>query len=54
MGLAIGIGRIGAILAPLVAGVLVDGGWATPWLYVAFAVPLLLAVLSVQALRIST
>jgi MFS transporter, AAHS family, vanillate permease len=52
MGWAIGIGRLGAILAPIVAGVLVDGGWTTPWLYVAFAVPLLLAVLSVRALEI--
>jgi len=52
MGWAIGIGRIGAILAPVVAGLLVDGGWATPWLYAAFAVPLLLAVLSVRALEI--
>jgi benzoate transport len=52
MGWAIGIGRIGAIVAPVAAGVLVDGGWTTPWLYAAFAVPLVLAVLSVRALEI--
>jgi benzoate transport len=52
MGWAIGIGRIGAILAPLVAGFLVDGEWATAWLYVAFAVPLVLAVLSIQVLEL--
>lgn len=52
MGWAIGIGRIGAILAPVVAGVLVDRAWTTPWLYVAFAIPLVLAVLSVRALQI--
>lgn len=52
VGWAIGIGRIGAILAPLVAGVLVDGGWATAWLYLAFALPLVLAVASVRALEL--
>ncbi len=52
MGWAIGIGRIGAILAPVSAGLLVDGGWGTTHLYFAFAVPLVLAVLAVRALRI--
>ena len=52
MGWAIGIGRIGAILAPVSAGLLVDGGWNTTNLYSAFAVPLVVAVLAVRALRI--
>ena len=52
MGWAIGIGRIGAILAPVIAGLLVDGGWATAHLYYAFAVPLVVAMLSVRALRV--
>ncbi len=52
MGWAIGIGRIGAILAPVSAGLLVDGGWSTPALYGAFAAPLLIAALLVRALRI--
>ena len=52
MGWAIGIGRIGAILAPLVAGVLVDARWPSAWLYAAFAVPLVLAVLSIQVLEV--
>jgi benzoate transport len=51
MGWAIGIGRIGAILAPVVAGLLVDRGWSASHLYYAFAVPLVAAVLSVRALR---
>jgi len=50
MGWAIGMGRIGAILAPLIAGLLVDAGWETPHLYYAFAVPMAIAVLSVRAL----
>ena len=52
MGWAIGIGRIGAILAPICAGLLVDAGWGSTQLYFAFAAPLVLAVLAVQALRI--
>lgn len=52
VGWAIGIGRIGAILAPVAAGLMVDAGWTTAWLYLAFAVPLVLAVLSVRALEI--
>jgi len=52
MGWAIGIGRIGAILAPVIAGLLVDSGWATAHLYYAFAVPLVVAMLSVRALRV--
>jgi MFS family permease len=51
MGWAIGIGRIGAILAPLTAGVLLDKGWTPPSLYYAFALPLLGAMLTVLALR---
>jgi benzoate transport len=47
MGWAIGIGRIGAILAPTLAGVFVDADWTTKTLYVVFAVPLLVAVVSV-------
>lgn len=52
MGWAIGIGRIGAILAPVIAGLLVDAQWTTTHLYVAFALPLFAAVLSVRALKV--
>jgi MFS family permease len=50
MGWSIGIGRVGAVLAPLAAGTLVDAGWATGNLYYAFAVPLLIAIVSVALL----
>lgn len=53
MGWAIGIGRVGAILAPAIAGLLVDAGWDTPHLYYAYAVPMVLAVLSVRALSLN-
>lgn len=51
MGWSIGIGRIGAILAPLTAGVLLDRGWNPPQLYYVYALPLLVAMLTVLALR---
>jgi len=52
LGWAIGVGRVGAILAPLVVGVLVDGGWQPASLYYLFAVPLLLAVLAVCTIHV--
>ncbi len=52
MGWAIGIGRLGAILAPLLAGVLVDGGWQAAHLYYLYAVPLAIAMLAVRGLRV--
>jgi MFS transporter, AAHS family, vanillate permease len=54
MGWAIGIGRIGAILAPITAGVLLDRGWSPPHLYYAFALPLLIAIVTVLALHRNT
>lgn len=54
MGCAIGIGRFGAILAPITAGVLLDRGWSPPNLYYAFAVPLLIAIGSVLVLHRNT
>jgi MFS family permease len=51
MGWSIGIGRVGAILAPLIAGVLLDNGWSPANLYYVFAVPLLAAVITVLAIR---
>ena len=52
MGWAIGIGRFGAILSPMIAGLLVDAGWSTPYLYCAFAVPLVAAMAVTRALRV--
>jgi benzoate transport len=51
VGWAIGIGRIGAILAPTIAGVLGDAGWTTTQLYLAFALPLIAASVTASALR---
>jgi len=50
-GMAIGIGRLGAILAPAVAGILVDGGWTRSALYYAYAFPTLAAAVLVLAIR---
>lgn len=49
MGWAIGIGRIGAIVAPFMAGLLLDGGWSPASLYYVFALPLVAAALAVLA-----
>ena len=50
LGYAIAVGRLGAILAPLMAGMLLDGGWTASSLYYAFALPLLGAMAAVLAL----
>jgi benzoate transport len=50
MGVAIGAGRIGAILAPTCAGGLLDAGWPATQLYYVFAAPIAAALLSVRAL----
>ncbi|WP_157269812.1 MFS transporter [Azohydromonas aeria] len=50
LGWAIGIGRIGAIVAPLTAGVLLDGGWQPASLYYAYALPLVAGALAVLAI----
>jgi MFS family permease len=49
MGWGIGIGRIGAILAPLATGALVDRGWHSVELYSAFAGTFLIAALALGA-----
>lgn len=51
LGWAVGVGRIGAIVTPLLAGVLVDAGWSGVGLFELFAIPLLLAALGMAALR---
>jgi cyanate permease len=50
MGWAIGVGRIGAILAPLATGALVDHGWQPSQLYLAFIGPFVISLLAVAAL----
>lgn len=51
VGWAIGIGRIGAILAPTAAGLLLDGGWDKQSLYIGVAFVLLCATAALSALR---
>ncbi|WP_326565274.1 MFS transporter [Amycolatopsis rhabdoformis] len=51
LGWAVGVGRIGAIVTPLIAGVLVDAGWSGVGLFELFAIPLALAALGMVALR---
>jgi MFS family permease len=51
MGWSIGIGRIGAILAPTIVGVLIDAGWKTADLYYVFSIPLIVAMLTVLAIK---
>ncbi len=46
LGMAAGIGRIGAIIGPFLGGALVTAGIAYPWGFYAFAVAALLAVLA--------
>jgi benzoate transport len=46
MGWAVGIGRLGAILAPIVSGALLDAGWAPSQLYFLFSVPFVIAALA--------
>jgi MFS transporter, AAHS family, vanillate permease len=46
MGSAIGIGRLGAILAPLASGALLDRGWEPAQLYFLFSVPFVIAAIA--------
>lgn len=46
LGLAAGVGRLGAIVGPFLGGVLVSAGVAYPWGFYAFAIAAVLAVLS--------
>ena len=54
VGWAIGIGRIGAILAPTIVGFMLDSGWKTADLYYVFAIPLVLAAVLVSGLKTNT
>jgi MFS family permease len=47
MGWAIGIGRFGAILAPLASGALLDRGWLPAQLYFFFSAPFVVAALAI-------
>ena len=47
VGWALAVGRLGAIVAPLVAGALVEAGWSARDLFALFAVPLLVAAAAI-------
>jgi benzoate transport len=49
-GLSIGIGRVGAFVAPLAAGYLLEAGWSSSQTYLAFAAPLVVAAAATVAL----
>jgi MFS family permease len=51
LSIAIGIGRIGGVTSPLLAGFLFDHGWAQADGFIVFALPLLLSAFVVIALR---
>jgi MFS family permease len=53
VGWGIGVGRIGAILSPIIAGALLDNGWTPTQLYVGVAVALFVAAVAVRSLRLS-
>jgi benzoate transport len=48
--IAIGFGRIGGVIAPVLAGVLFDYGWAQKDGYILFAVPLVITAIAVVLL----
>jgi MFS family permease len=48
LGMAAGVGRVGAIVGPFLGGALVTAGIAYPWGFYAFAVAALLAVLALS------
>ena len=47
IGLAVGIGRPGAILSPMTVGALLDDGWSVSHLYLAFLMPMAGAAIAV-------
>jgi benzoate transport len=51
VGWGIGVGRAGAILAPITVGALLDTGWKPPQLYIGVAVVVLLAAVALRRLR---
>ena len=52
VGLAIGIGRLGAIVAPLAGGFILNSGYSTDEIFVIFSIPLILAALAVYKIEL--
>lgn len=51
VGWGIGIGRFGAIFAPITVGALLDAGWTPPYLYTAVAVIVVFAAVALIGIR---
>jgi MFS family permease len=51
VGFGIGVGRIGAILAPITVGFLLDGGWSPTQLYIGVAVVVVAAAFAAFGLK---
>ncbi|BAC17446.1 transporter, major facilitator family protein [Corynebacterium efficiens YS-314] len=51
VGWGIGVGRFGAIFAPITVGALLDAGWTPPYLYGAVAVVVVLAAVALIGIR---
>ncbi|MDH4564377.1 hypothetical protein DM872_02600 [Pseudomonas taiwanensis] len=50
-GIAMGVGRLGAVFGPYLAGVLIDMGWSREQYFLVLALPVLLAAILLRALR---
>lgn len=53
IGWAIGAGRLGAILGPIVAGLLLGAGVTISWTFVIYAVPMILGAVFVSRIRLA-
>ncbi len=51
IGFAIGVGRIGAVLAPIIAGVVLDRDLSVPVLFAIFAVPMIICMFIQKRIR---
>ena len=52
VGLAIGVGRLGAIAAPFVGGLMIKADLEVSLIYAAFAAPLVLAAFAVRSIKL--
>ena len=52
VGLAIGVGRLGAIAAPFAGGLMLETGLEISLIYAVFAAPLVLAAFAVRAISL--
>lgn len=51
LGWGIGMGRLGAIIGPVIAGILISFGWPQPLYFAAMSIPLLLAAFTMYMLK---